>query len=197
MKKCLFLISGITTAGKSSLALNVMDNLPNGIVYPICNFTHRASRNDDDPRFIRSVGLGDYKAVNGFKDENDVYRFSADQVDYFIDDSEYKVAVGIVSFKSLAEIKNSNLSNKVRIESCLLRLSNTPEGEKEALKERITSRFSGNSKQVTQRYDIHNELIEKYVHNTSFVQGNIDIILSHEKYSETDMYKEVLESLGL
>lgn len=167
MDKKIILITGMFTAGKSTIADNIVTN-NNVIVIP--QATTRGKREDDTPEFFKYFSKEDYEKLNFFSCFGNYGILQDDITNFF--GGKNNNAVSIVSTPDIEEfLKKIPRENLFLI---LKTLSTTLKEEKKMIINRFPNFFKGDS--LNQRINLAIELATDYYFNPSY-SSNFDLIL--------------------
>lgn len=164
--KTLFLVTGTSTAGKSTLAEMLLMALAPKPIYPLAHTTCRPPRSDDDVRLIRTISRDQYANERFISCHGDYGVLAAD-VAAFRRDPMSQIGVAIVSSLDLPTLSTTLASDAaVKTVGVLVTCTGSLDEERAALKKRLSIYFQGTQAQA--RLALNLELAENFYFDENY-----------------------------
>lgn len=169
-------ITGISTAGKSTLAATLLSDNISPKVFPIPHTTRRKVRPDDDPRLIRCITEQEFEKSEFFTVDQNYGTLTSDYNDFLA--SDHLIAVSVVSCNEVPDLREKVLDTNIIPIFISLTLTKSLKSEENAIKQRFPTYFSG--KALSGRIQRDYALARNFFFNEKYLEYNHLISLSQE-----------------
>ncbi len=197
MDKVVISIIGTTTAGKTSLVkLLLTEGMFARQVYCIPQTTCREPRLDDDSRVVKVVDRGNFAGLE-FISQDTVYGTTKSDLDKFLSsDSTCAIAtIGTGDIEPIREYLASKETNCVLKVVCLRLDGRSPEFEKIALEESLTTLFKPNIADTVRPFQL--SLIDRFYCNESFLSKQADFVMNKRELNLAGYLLALRDGLNL
>lgn len=167
-------ITGITTAGKSTLGLSLLSPHITPHIFPIPHTTYREARLDDDARLIRILKKNEYDSSDFLTIDGNYGTLNSDYKSFLT--SEHQIALSIVSCYEIPELKEKLSLDRVVPIFISLTLSDSLLEEEKLIEDRLPVFF--NSEELRWRINLNKQLAKDFFFNKTYLEEHSIVSLS-------------------
>lgn len=181
MKKNLILLTGPSTAGKTTLLKLLFEVQKNNTFFPLVQVTSRSKRDDDDPRFIRHYKEDIFDKLP-FWIRHKQYGVTQSDIQSFLSSSS-QTAIGIVGVYELMQAKEKK-SDDLDVKSVLIKMTDNQRVEEDLVIENIKHFFQNPELRIEQ----NRRHLAAFFLNPTFNDRYVDLTLTRNKDIESWLF---------
>lgn len=186
-------ITGVSTAGKSTLAATLLSKSIFPSIFPIPHTTRRTCRIDDDVRLIRCISPKQYVKGN-FLTVDQNYGTLLCDIQNFLN-SQQRLSVSIISCNEVPDLKSRLPEYGITPFFISLTLTDTLLDEEAQINSRFPDYFDTEYCKFRIQRDIN--LAKNYFFNPEYVESNSILSLSQEQGDVLDWVKAIQRHLPI
>lgn len=169
-------ITGVSTAGKSTLGVALLSSFIKPEIFPIPHTTRRLKRQDDDQRLIRCIDEEEFKQSDFLTIDQNYGTLKSDYLEFI--SSEYFAALSVVSCNEIPDLRRAASSSGLSPVFISLTLTNNLDTEGEKIEERFPNFFTGDD--LPRRMERDKKLAKDFFFSEKYLEQNSIIALSQE-----------------